>query len=91
MMMNSRTCPQAGILPINPERVTNGHKLAVLMEKRKEQPAKKPIGDGLIITTVVAKAVKIFLGPMPMGVGQHDTLVISTLLVWLFSFPVWER
>ena len=52
--------------------------------------AEKTIVDGLLITTTVAKTVGMFFTLRTMGVGQHDALITSTLLVWLFSLPVWE-
>ena len=48
----------------------------------------KPIGDELIITTIAATVVGIFFGLRAMGAGQHNALLTSTSLVWLFSLPV---
>ena len=53
--------------------------------------AKKPIGDGPLITAIAATTVGIFFGLRAMDVGQHDALVTSTSLVWLFSLLLWER
>ena len=52
---------------INPERVALGHKIAVLMEKRREQPAKKPVEDRLLIITIAATTVGIFFSLKAMG------------------------
>ena len=52
--------------------------------------AEKLIGDGLIITTIAAKAIGIFFGVRAMGAGQHNPLLTFTSLVWLFSLPVWK-
>ena len=46
----------------------------------------KPIGDGLLITTVVATTVGIFFGLRAVGMGQHNALLTSTSLVYLLSF-----
>ena len=43
--------------------------------------AEKPIGDGLIITTVAATVVGIFFGLRAIGVVQHDALITSMSLV----------
>ena len=52
--------------------------------------AEKPIGDGLIITTVAATTVGIFFGLRAIDAVQHDALITPTLLVWLMSLPVWK-
>ena len=49
---------------------------------------KKPIGDGLLITTVVATAAVIFFGLRAVGVGQQGALLTSMSLVYLMSLPV---
>ena len=46
--------------------------------------------DGLIITTVAAMTAGVFFGLRAMGLGQHNALLTSTSLVWLFSLPVWK-
>ena len=46
---------------------------------------KKPIGDGLVITTVTARTVVIFF-----GLRQGNVLLTSTSLTWFMSSPVWE-
>ena len=56
-----------------------------------DKVAEKPIGDGLFITIIAATTVGMFSGLRAIGVGQHDALLISTSLVWLFSLPLWER
>ena len=51
---------------------------------------KKPIGDGLVITTVTARTVVIFFGLRPVGLRQGNVLLRSTSLAWFMSSPVWE-
>ena len=51
---------------------------------------KKPIGDGLLITTVAATAAGIFFGLRAVGVRQQSALLTSALLVYLMSLPVWK-
>ena len=51
----------------------------------------KPIGDGLLITTMAAMTVRIFFGLKAMGAAQHDALLTSTSFVWLMSFPYQKR
>ena len=46
--------------------------------------------DGLIITTVAAMTAGMFFRLRVMGLGQHDTLITSTSLVWLMSLLVWK-
>ena len=46
----------------------------------------KPIGDELLITTVVATTFGIFFGLRAVGMGQHNALLTSTSLVYLLSF-----
>ena len=38
----------------------------------------KPIGDGLLITTVASTTVGIFYALRAAGVGQHNALITST-------------
>ena len=83
---------------INPERIAQGYKLAELMKKRKEeilrnkeQPAKKPIGDKLLMTTVAATSVEIFVSLRAVSAVQHYELLASTSLACLVSLPLWER
>ena len=52
--------------------------------------AKKPIGDGLVITTVVATAAATFFNLRMTGVGQHNALLTSTSLAWFMSLPIWK-
>ena len=52
--------------------------------------AEKPIGDGLLITTIAATIAGIFFGLRAMGGVVNDALIISTSLVWLMSLPVWK-
>ena len=47
----------------------------------------KPIRDGIIITTMAAMTVGIFLGLRTIGAAQHDALLASTPWAWLMSFP----
>ena len=47
---------------------------------------KKPIGDGLHITTVTAMTTGIFFGLMAVGVEQQGELLISTSFVYFMSF-----
>ena len=61
------------------------------IEDEPAEDAEKPIGDRPFIAFTAATTVGIFFILMAMGVGQHDALVTSTSLVWLFSLPVWER
>ena len=51
---------------------------------------KKPIGDGLIITTVTATTAVIFFGLRLVGMRQGNALLTSTSLAWFMSLPVWE-
>ena len=51
---------------------------------------KKPIGDGLLITTVAATTTGIFFGLRGVGVGQQGALLTSALLVYLVSLPVFR-
>ena len=48
----------------------------------------KPIGDGLLITTVATATVEIFFSLRATGLVQHDALLAPTSLVWLMSLPV---
>ena len=52
--------------------------------------AKKPIGDELIITTVVATTAVIFPGLRLVGMKQGNALLKSMSLGWFMSLPVWE-
>ena len=52
--------------------------------------AKKPTGDGLLITTVVSTIVGIFYALRAAGVGQYNALLTSTSLAWFMSLPVWK-
>ena len=52
--------------------------------------AKKPIADGLLITTVACTTVGIFYAVRAAGVGQHNALLTFTSLAWLMSSPVWK-
>ena len=49
----------------------------------------KPIGDGLLITTVATATVGIFCSLR--AIVQNDALLASTSLVWLMSLPIRER
>ena len=51
---------------------------------------KKPIGDGLIITTVTATTAIIFFSLRLVGMRQGNVLLTSMLLAWFMSLPVWE-
>ena len=51
----------------------------------------KPIGDGLLITTVATATVGIFCSLGAIGLVQNDALLASTSLVWLMSLPIRER
>ena len=53
--------------------------------------SEKPIGDGLLITTIAAMTVGIFFGLRAVGAAQHDALLTSTSFVWLMSFPYRQR
>ena len=52
--------------------------------------AKKPIADGLLITTVACTTDGIFYAVRAAGVGQHNALLTFTSLAWLMSSPVWK-
>ena len=52
--------------------------------------AKKPIGDGLLITTVVSTTVGIFYTLRVAGVGQHNALTTSTSLACFIPLPIWK-
>ena len=52
--------------------------------------AKKPIADGLLVTTVACTTVGIFYAVRAAGVGQHNALLTFTSLAWLMSSPVWK-
>ena len=52
--------------------------------------AKKPIADGLLITTVACTTVGIFYAVRAAGVRQHNALLTFTSLAWLMSSPVWK-
>ena len=51
---------------------------------------KKPIGDGLLITTVVFTSVGIAYAIRAAGVRQHNALLTSTSLAFLISLAIWE-
>ena len=48
--------------------------------------AKKPIGDGLLITTVTAMAAGICFGLRTVGIEQQGALLTSTSFVYFLSF-----
>ena len=52
--------------------------------------AKKPIKDGILMTAVASTTAGIFYALRMAGVGQHNTLLVSTSLAWLISLPVWK-
>ena len=52
--------------------------------------AKKPTGDGLIITTVAATTAVILPGLRLVGMKQGNALLKSMSLAWFMSLPVWE-
>ena len=45
----------------------------------------KPIGDGLLITTVASTTVGIFYALRAAGAGQHNALITSTSLACFMS------
>ena len=47
---------------------------------------KKP--DGLLMTSMAATAIGIFLGLRAVGVGQQSALLTSTYLAYLMSLPI---
>ena len=47
---------------------------------------KKPIGDGLLITTVTAMAGGICFGLWTVGIEQQGALLTSTSFVYFLSF-----
>ena len=75
-------------LHINPERVAQGHKLAALMKKRKDEilsnkeqpaPVAKPIGK-LLITTLATTEIFFSLRAM----DQHDALLTSLIALMMY-------
>ena len=48
--------------------------------------AKKPIGDGLLITTVTVMAAGICFGLRTVGIEQQGALLTSTSFVYFLSF-----
>ena len=48
--------------------------------------ARKPIGDGRLITTVAATSGAIFFGLRTVDMGQYNSLLTSTSLVYLLAF-----
>ena len=48
--------------------------------------ARKPIGDGRLITTVAATSGAIFFGLRAVDMGQYNALLTSTSLVYVLSF-----
>ena len=48
----------------------------------------KSIRDGLLITTIAATTVRIFVSLRAMGVVQNDALITSMSLALLMSLPV---
>ena len=52
--------------------------------------AKKPIGDGMIITTIAATTAVIFCGLRLVGIRQGNAFLTSASLTWFMSLPVWE-
>ena len=48
--------------------------------------AKKPIGDGLLITTVTAMVAGICFGLRTVGIEQQGALLTSTSFVYFSSF-----
>ena len=52
---------------------------------------KKPIGDGLLITTVASTTVGTFCALKAAGVGQHNALLTSTSLACFMSLRIWKR
>ena len=51
--------------------------------------AKKPIGDGLLITNVASTTVRIIYA-LRRAVGQHNALITSTSLSTFMSLPIWK-
>ena len=49
--------------------------------------AKKPTGDGLLITTVASTTVGIFYALKAAGLRQDNALLTSTSLAWFMSLP----
>ena len=52
--------------------------------------ATKPIGGGLLITTVASTIVGIFYALWVASVGQTNASLTSTSLAWLMSLLVWK-
>ena len=50
--------------------------------------AKKPIADGLLITTIASTTVRIFHALRAADVGQHNALLTSTSLACFMSLPI---
>ena len=51
-----------------------------------DAPAKKPIGDWSLISTVAAMATRICFGLRTLGVEQQGALLTSTSFVYFMSF-----
>ena len=47
---------------------------------------RKPIGDGRLITTVATTSGAIFFGLRAVDMGQYNSLLTSTSLVYLLAF-----
>ena len=54
------------------------------------RPPKKPIGDGLLITTAASTIVGIYYEVRATDVRQHNALLTSTSLACFMSFPIWK-
>ena len=52
--------------------------------------AKKPIGDGLLITTVASTTIGTFCALRAAGVGQGNPLLTSTSMACFMSLPIWK-
>ena len=62
------------------------------IENKTAVAAEEPIGDVLLsMTTVATATVGKFFSLRAMGIGQHDSMLTSTSLVWLLSRPIWKR
>ena len=60
------------------------------IKKPNASDVKKPIEDGLLITTVASMTVGTFCALKAAGVGQHNALLTSTSLACFMSLRIWK-
>ena len=88
LSMKNRINCQSDVIWFRSDDLYN--KLTVIVSNCDCKSIKKPIGDGLLITTVAATAAEIFFGLMAVVVGQQGALLTSMLLVYLMSLPAFR-